>query len=59
MAVKKIDYPEFRKEQAEARKKGKFLGIGFSSMIEMTTFGFDYWRNLDMKMSRVTIPHRG
>ena len=41
-----IDYAKFRKEQAEALKKGKYLGIGFSSMIEMTTFGFDYWKNI-------------
>ena len=31
LAVKMIDYPKFRKEQAEARKNGKYLGIGFSS----------------------------
>ncbi len=49
MAVKMIDYARFRKEQAEALKKGKYLGIGFSSMIEMTTFGFDYWKNIGFK----------
>jgi carbon-monoxide dehydrogenase large subunit len=43
MAVQKIEYDKFRKEQAEALKNGKYLGIGFSSMIEITTFGFDYW----------------
>ncbi len=44
MALKMVDYDTFRKEQAEARKQGKYLGIGISAMIEMTTFGFEYWR---------------
>ncbi len=33
-ALEMIDYKNFRKEQAEARKQGKFLGIGFSTYIE-------------------------
>ena len=49
LAVKMIDYAKFRKEQAEALKNGKYLGIGFSSMIEQTTFGFDYWKNMGLK----------
>lgn len=48
-AVKMIDYPKFRKEQAEARKLGKYLGIGFSSLIEQSTFGFEYWRKMGIK----------
>ena len=40
----KIGYASFRKEQEAARKQGRYLGIGISSMIEMTTFGFEYWR---------------
>ncbi len=33
-AMNMIDYDSFRKEQAEARKEGKLLGIGFSTYIE-------------------------
>jgi carbon-monoxide dehydrogenase large subunit len=29
-----VGYDDFRKEQAEARKQGKYLGIGFSTYIE-------------------------
>ena len=29
-----VGYENFRKEQAEARKKGKFIGIGFSTYVE-------------------------
>jgi len=46
MALEMLDYKKFRKEQAEARKQGRYLGIGFSAMIEMTTFGFEYWRRI-------------
>ena len=49
MGLKMVEYDKFRKEQAEARKQGKYLGIGISSMIEMTVFGFDYWRNAGLK----------
>jgi carbon-monoxide dehydrogenase large subunit len=34
-ALEMVDYKAFRKEQAEARKQGRFLGIGFSSYIEI------------------------
>lgn len=33
-ALEMVGYEKFRKEQAEARKKGKLLGIGFSTYIE-------------------------
>ena len=33
-AIEMIGYDDFRKEQAEARKRNKFLGIGFSTYIE-------------------------
>jgi carbon-monoxide dehydrogenase large subunit len=33
-ALEMVDYQNFRKEQAEARKKGKYLGIGISTYIE-------------------------
>ncbi|RIL07369.1 MAG: carbon monoxide dehydrogenase [Proteobacteria bacterium] len=49
MALEMIKYPEFRKEQEAARKQGKYLGIGISAMIEMTTFGFEYWRAAGLK----------
>jgi aerobic carbon-monoxide dehydrogenase large subunit len=33
-ALEMVDYKNFRKEQEEARRKGKLLGIGFSTYIE-------------------------
>ncbi|TXB66268.1 xanthine dehydrogenase family protein molybdopterin-binding subunit [Phaeodactylibacter luteus] len=33
-ALEMVGYDDFRKEQAEARKQGKLLGIGFSTYIE-------------------------
>ena len=33
-ALEMVDYKAFRKEQEEARKEGKLLGIGFSTYIE-------------------------
>src|SRR5262249_19788335 len=39
-----IEYDKVRKQQAEARKQGRYIGIGISSMIEMTVFGYEYWR---------------
>ena len=33
-AMEMVGYEDFRKEQAEGRKKGKLLGIGFSTYIE-------------------------
>lgn len=33
-ALEMVDYKNFRKEQAEARKNGKYLGIGISTYIE-------------------------
>lgn len=42
--LEKIGYAAFRKEQEAARKQGRYIGIGISAMIEMTTFGFEYWR---------------
>ncbi|MDE2405153.1 MAG: xanthine dehydrogenase family protein [Sphingomonadales bacterium] len=34
--VAHLDLPKFRKEQAEARKQGRYLGIGFAAYIEPT-----------------------
>ncbi len=39
MAVKAIDVPAFRKRQAEARAKGRYLGIGFATFSERTGYG--------------------
>ncbi len=33
-ALEIIDYPALRKQQEEARKKGRYIGIGFSTYIE-------------------------
>ena len=49
MALEMVGYGAFRKEQAAARKKGKYLRIGISAMIEMTTFGYEYWRKIGWK----------
>src|SRR5439155_21513375 len=34
-ALQMVDYQSFRKEQAEARKQGRYLGLGLSSYIEV------------------------
>ena len=34
-ALEMIDYDRFRREQAEARKQGRYLGIGFSTYVEI------------------------
>lgn len=38
-----VHYQEFRKEQEEARKQGRYLGIGISCLLEPTGFGPEYW----------------
>lgn len=38
-AEKKSDYAKLRKEQAEARQKGRLLGIGVSSYVEICAMG--------------------
>ncbi|RFU70490.1 xanthine dehydrogenase family protein molybdopterin-binding subunit [Peribacillus saganii] len=38
-AMKIVGYEQFREQQKEAREKGKYLGIGFSSYIEGTGIG--------------------
>jgi carbon-monoxide dehydrogenase large subunit len=42
-ALGMMDYQAFRKEQAEARKEGRYLGIGFSSYIEMCGMAPSKW----------------
>jgi len=34
-ALEMVDYKNFRKEQEEARKNGKYLGMGFSTYVEI------------------------
>ncbi|HEU5140753.1 MAG TPA: molybdopterin cofactor-binding domain-containing protein [Bacillales bacterium] len=38
-ALEMLDYEDFRKEQEEARKQGKYLGIGFSTYVEICGLG--------------------
>src|SRR5437870_6196302 len=33
-ALETFDYPAFRKEQEQARKRGRYLGVGFSTYVE-------------------------
>ena len=35
-ALEIFDYPAFRKEQSEARKNGRLIGVGFSTYIEIS-----------------------
>lgn len=38
-ALDLFDYQAFRNEQEERRKKGKYLGVGFSTYVELCGFG--------------------
>jgi carbon-monoxide dehydrogenase large subunit len=38
--LKNADVPAFRAEQAEARKQGRYLGLGFAVYLEPTTMAF-------------------
>lgn len=38
-ALEIVDYESFRKEQEEMRKQGKYLGIGFSTYVEICGLG--------------------
>jgi carbon-monoxide dehydrogenase large subunit len=38
--VRHFDMPAFRREQAEARKQGRYLGLGFAVYVEPTTMAF-------------------
>jgi carbon-monoxide dehydrogenase large subunit len=42
-AIRILDYEAFRKEQAEARAAGRYIGVGTSSYIEPTTPSFGYY----------------
>lgn len=41
-----FDYKSFREEQAEARKEGKYLGVGFSTYIELCGVAPSAWIGL-------------
>jgi aerobic carbon-monoxide dehydrogenase large subunit len=45
-ALEMVDYKGFRKEQAEARKQGKYLGIGLASYIEICGVAPSKWVGL-------------
>lgn len=38
-ALQMVDYPAFRRDQAALRKQGKYIGIGFSTYVEMCGLG--------------------
>ena len=40
LAVEMLGYDEFRKEQAAARKEGRYLGVGIAMFIEPSAMGF-------------------
>ena len=42
-ALEMVDYDGFRAEQAEARKKGRYLGIGFSTYVEICGVAPSAW----------------
>jgi len=42
-ALQMLDYDAFRVEQADARKKGRYLGVGMSTYVEPSTPGFGYY----------------
>lgn len=44
-ALEMIDYKNLRAEQEEARKEGKYLGIGFSSYVEICGLAPTAWAN--------------
>lgn len=45
-ALEMLDYKNFRADQEDARKKGKYLGVGFSSYIELCGVAPSAWIGL-------------
>jgi aerobic carbon-monoxide dehydrogenase large subunit len=43
-AVKAIDYQGFRDRQAAARRDGRYLGVGWCSVVESTTYGSKFYK---------------
>ena len=50
-ALSMMDYDGFRRRQAEARGRDRYLGIGICTYIEVTTFGTGFWRILGAQNS--------
>jgi carbon-monoxide dehydrogenase large subunit len=46
LALDMLDYQTFRKDQEEARKQGKYLGVGFSSYVEICGVAPSAWIGL-------------
>ena len=42
--VKAMDYEAWRARQAQARREGHYLGIGFCSVVESTTYGSKFYK---------------
>ncbi len=42
-AIARLDYDGFRREQAEARLEGRYIGVGTSSYVEPTSTGMGYY----------------
>jgi len=42
-ALEMLDYPAFRAEQAEARRAGRYLGVGLGNYVEPSTPGQGYY----------------
>ena len=42
-ALEMLDYPAFRAEQAEARRAGRYLGVGVGNFVEPSTPGTGYY----------------
>ncbi|HEY8057910.1 MAG TPA: molybdopterin cofactor-binding domain-containing protein, partial [Acidimicrobiales bacterium] len=43
LGLEMLDYEAFRREQAEARRAGRYLGVGTCSYVEPTTTGMGYY----------------
>jgi len=49
-ALHMLDYEAFRAEQAEARRAGRFLGVGLSNYVEPSTPGHGYYKREAARM---------
>jgi aerobic carbon-monoxide dehydrogenase large subunit len=43
-AVAAIDYEAFRERQAQARRRGEYLGLGICTVVESTTYGSKFYK---------------
>jgi carbon-monoxide dehydrogenase large subunit len=44
-AAAALDYDAFRKRQAAARAEGRYLGVGFCTVVESTTYGSRFYKS--------------